>query len=295
MHETIPVAEAGNVQLHCPVNGRYSFFNSPFPSHKLHTGVDIYPDATFGETAPSPVEGTVIMVRQVKAPKGRGFTASDHDTVMLIEPRDNPSVVVKLLHLDPVVDVGDRIRLGQTLGKLLRSGYYGWGTSAHIHAEIRKPDDAIRARGGYPIERVIKPLEAEPITEITGKVTWTQPEYTLLRLHSTGYGLTGEVNGSAGVLDGGIPYYGWMGIHLDKPRDGEVKLLGETIADIESIHPQSCIAKSRNYHFTIENQLLLGLSLVLTPKPGPIVKLWPRKIGALTLHMGQEVEVKLVA
>ena len=108
----IPVAEAEGVRLHCPETGRYAFYNSPYPAHKLNTGVDIYPGEVFGGEALSPVDGEVVMTRTVKAPRGRGFKAADHDSVIIIRNRDNEVTVTKLLHVDPLVEVGDATRLG---------------------------------------------------------------------------------------------------------------------------------------------------------------------------------------
>ena len=131
----VPVAEAKGVKLYCPENGRYAFFNSPFPPHKLNTGVDIYPGPEFGGEAYSPVNGEVILTRKLKAPKGHGFEAADHDTVIVIRNKVNPDTVTKLLHADPLIEVGENVHVGDVIGTTLRSGYYGWGTSAHLHAE----------------------------------------------------------------------------------------------------------------------------------------------------------------
>ena len=50
------------VTIHCPSEGRYAFYNSPYPAHRLSTGIDIYSGAGFGEAVGSPVSGRVILV-----------------------------------------------------------------------------------------------------------------------------------------------------------------------------------------------------------------------------------------
>ncbi|TFH16201.1 hypothetical protein E4H04_06990, partial [Candidatus Bathyarchaeota archaeon] len=176
MFKMEPVVESRGVKLHCPVEGRYAFYNSPYPSHQENTGVDIYPGDGFGGEAPSPVDGEVILIRRVKAPRGHGFEASDHDTVVVIRNRENPDTVSKLLHIDPFVEVGENIHVGEPLGTTLRSGYYGWGTSPHVHVEIRSPQDPIRARGGFNLDLIEFPV-AHPVDEIAGVVTHLQPEF----------------------------------------------------------------------------------------------------------------------
>jgi len=287
------VAESMGVRVHCPPEGRFSLFNSPYPGHRLKSGVDIYPSIVFGGEAPSPIEGEVLRVRRVKAPRGRGFEDAGYDVVTLLRPVDNPGVVVKLLHVDTHLSTGDHVDLGEELGPLLRSGYYGWGTSPHIHLEVREPSDPLRARGGHPINVLNGFTDTEPVDEIAGEVVWTQPEYALMRLNSRGVGLTGELNGEPGVVDGGIPYYGWLGFHTGRPTVGTVKLLGQPIADVKEVKDRAAIAATRGFRFTLDGEPLLGLSLYITPRPKPVVKILPRKIGGLALSPGDAVSVEL--
>ena len=288
-----PVAESMGVRVHCPREGRFSLFNSPYPGHRLKSGVDVYPSLAFGGEAPSPVRGEVLMVRRVKAPRGRGFADAGYDVVTLLRPVDNPGVVVKLLHVDTRLSPGDHVDLGEDMGPLLRSGYYGWGTSPHIHLEVREPSDPLRARGGHPINVLTGFTDAEPVEEIAGEVVWAQPEYALMRLGSRGAGLTGELKGEPGVVDGGIPYYGWLGFHTERPTVGTVKLLGQPIADVKEVKDRAAIADTRGFSFTLDREPLLGLSLYITPRPEPIVKILPRKIGGLALSPGDVASVEL--
>ncbi len=281
------------VRVHCPLEGRFSLFNSPYPGHRLKSGIDVYPSHEFGGGAPSPVEGEVLTVRRVKAPRGRGFVDAGYDVVTLLRPVDNPDVVVKILHVDTGLSPGDHADLGDNLGALLRSGYYGWGTSPHIHLEVREPSDPLRARGGHTIHVLKGFADAEPAEEIAGEVVWTQPEYALLRLRTRGAGLIGELEGEPGVVDGGIPYYGWLGFHTERPTYGAVRLLGHPIADVKEVKDRAAIAETRGFSFILDSEPLLGLSLYLTPRAEPIVKVLPRKIGGLDLSTGDVASVKI--
>ena len=287
-----PVVESMGVRLHCPTDGRYAFYNSPYPAHKENTGLDIYPGDGFGGETSSPVDGEVTLIRRVKAPTGRGFEASDHDTVIIIKNLDNPETVTKLLHVDPIVEEGDTVHVGDAIGTTLRSGYYGWGTSPHIHAEVRSPKDPIRARGGFPMNLIEVPT-GEPVDIIAGTIFHVQPEFALIQLES-GSGLVGSVNGVPATLDGGIPYYGWLGTHLENPPDsGTVELLSSPIADVTQGFKNSCKADCRGFQFLVHGKPILGLSLTIWLNGKPLIKAIPLKINGLNLEKGAWAEVKL--
>jgi hypothetical protein len=291
----VPVAEAEGVKLHCPEDGRYAFFNSPYPPHKLNSSVDLYPVEPYGGDARSPVDGEVVLLRKVKAPSGHGFEAADHDSVIVVRNKDNPDTVTKMLHTDPLVQIGDTVKVGDVIGTTLRSGYYGAGTSPHIHTEIRRPDDPIRARGGYRLKRIDDRI-GEPVSELTGEVVDVQPEYTFIRLNSTSTGLVGEVNDTPAILDGGIPYYRWMGAHLQcPPAQGEITLLGKTIGNIIEVFDGSCKADCTDFSFSVDNNLILGLSLTLQPRKETLVKIYPRRTDVFEPSVGDWLEVKLNA
>jgi hypothetical protein len=291
----VPVAEAEGVKLYCPEKGRYAFFNSPFPPHKLNSSVDLYPRGEFGGDAYSPVDGEVELIRKVKAPQGHGFTAADHETVIVIRNKENPDTVTKLLHADPLVEVGDSVRVGDAIGYTLRSGYYGWGTSPHFHAEVRAPGDPIRARGGYRVRRLDVSV-GTPVDEIAGEVIETRPEYTFLKIQGSSSGLVGHVNGEPAIFDGGIPYYRWMGAHLpDPPSCGEFKLFGKTIGTVTEAFDRACKADCTDFSFEVNGKAILGLSLTLQPKSEAIVKVMPLRRNSLSPSLGDWLEVKLNA
>jgi hypothetical protein len=292
----VPVAECGGVTAACPVDGKYAFYNSPYVAHRLSTGIDIYPDRGFGETAPSPVGGEVTLVRRVKSPSGMGFRDAGYDVVTVLRSLENPERVIKLLHVDPIVECGERVVPGQGLGVLLRSGYYGFGTSPHVHVEIRKPSDPLRARGGYHLSSLLKVSCGEPIDELRGVVTKSVPEFSIVSLLGvSANGLSADVGGVAGLLDGGIPYYGWLGAHVgDKLPEGRiVKLTGEPIAVIRTVLGRACLADCLDFTVKAGGVSIAGLSLCLSPKTELDIKLIPSKLGGLKLEEGSEVLLKI--
>lgn len=289
----IPVANVENVTLFCPRDGAFSFFNSPYPAHKSNTGIDIYPNKRFMEIAPSPINGRIKEIRKVKAPIGRGFKDSGYDIVTIIDSTNNQGKVVKILHLDPLLKVGDTISAGDDFGKLLRSGYFGWGTSPHIHLEVRDQGDPIRVRGGLPMQSLIDPSKGKALLNLEGEVIDVVPEYVLIRLNNRYNGLTVELNGTVGILDGGIPHYQWVGVHTNKPMKGFVKLLGKKIAAVTKQGNRHVLADCLDLGFLIGDKTIIGLSLYITPVEPPIVKILPKRLEKLSLKIGDEVEVKV--
>jgi len=292
----IPVAAAGGVTVSCPVDGSYAFYNSPYPAHCLSTGVDIYPDNEFGEVAPSPVSGVVELVRRVRSPRGRGFEDPGYDVVTLLRSLEDPRRVIKLLHVEPTIGSGDMVETGQELGRLLRSGYYGFATSPHVHVEIRDPSDPLRVRGGHRLRRLLDISGVETVRELRGTVTKSIPEFSIVRLE--GYpanGLPADVGGVPGLLDGGIPYYGWLGAHIgdDTPTGDAVTLLGKAIANIKVVNDRVCLADCLEFSVRVDGRAILGLSLRLSPRKEAEIKLIPSSRGALKLEEDTEVSLTI--
>jgi hypothetical protein len=288
----IPVARSNDVTIYSPRDGRFAFFNSPYPAHKVNSGIDVYSGQGFNEIISSPVNGKITMIRRIKAPRGRGFKDSGYDVITLIKSSENHNMIVKTLHVDPVIDVGTSVEVGDDLGRLLRSGYFGWGTSPHIHLEVRNPLDPIRARGGLLFKNLVH-TKNNLLTSIEGQVIDVVREYALITLDYQGNGLTCLIDDSIGILDGGIPYYGWMGIHMNKPVAGTVKLIGKDIAHVVNIGEGYVLADCFDFNFNLDDQLLFGLSLYLTPINTPIVKILPLYGRELGLKIGDFVKVEI--
>jgi len=292
----IPVARAERVTVSCPADGKYAFYNSPYPAHSLSTGIDIYPDVGFDEITPSPVSGVVELVRKVRSPKGRDFEDPGYDIVTLLKSLEDPRRVIKLLHVEPVMGSGDTVERGQDLGRLLRSGYYGFATSPHVHVEIRDPSDPLRVRGGHLLRRTLDIGAVEPIEALRGVVTRSIPEFSIVRLEGfSAYGLPADVGGVPGLLDGGIPYYGWLGAHIgdEPPINNAVTLLGKPVAHIKEVLEGVCIADCLDFTVRVDGYAILGLSLRLSPRKESEVKLIPLYRGALRLDIGAEVSLTI--
>ena len=289
----MPVAVSEGVNVFCQKEGKFSFFNSPFPAHYMSTGIDIYPKRGFGEIAPSPVSGRVVKIRKVKCPKGRGFRDSGFDCAILLQSLENQERLIKILHVAPAIRCGEVVEPGQDLGRLLRSGYFNFWTEPHIHLEVRRPSDPLRARGGFTLHRLLEVDGTDPVEELTGTVTENKPEYSLIALKGgLQHGLPADVGGVTGLLDGGIPHYGFVGVHMRRAssRNRVVKLCGKPIATVKSVRGNMCLAECTGFSLKVDG-IKVGLSLYLFPASEPEVKLIPPKLGTLELEESRKISL----
>lgn len=290
------VATSKGVTIGCPEDGKYAFYNSPYTAHRLSNGIDVYPDGEFGGMAPSPVTGEIALVRRVRCPRGRRFKDQGYDVVTVLRSSENPKIAIKLLHIDPIVVPGETVELGQEIGTMLRSGYFGAGTSPHVHVEVRELSDPLRVRGGYAMKRIHDIGDATILEELNGTVMKCVPEFSIIKLEGVAAcGLPADIGGASGILDGGIPYYGWLGAHFygDPPAGEIIDLIGRPIADIRTLNENTCLADCRDFGVKVDGTKILGLSLRISPRRGTEVKLIPYKLGELDLSEGDNVKITI--
>lgn len=201
-----------------------SRFNSPYPAHERGRAVDLYPAAG----APSPVAGEVVAHRRVRAPTRPYAEADDHLLVV-----DTGAHLARLLHVEPTVRIGDRVSVGDDLGRLVRSGYFAPWVDNHLHLGFRpRGADPVRATGSLPIDLG---LSVEPVAwDGTGTVVETGDTYAVLDAPdhpSPGEQFAGiAADGPAvAAVDGGLPHYDGGG--LVGGATGSVSLLGTTVGE----------------------------------------------------------------
>ncbi|MDY6818440.1 MAG: hypothetical protein SVG88_07245 [Halobacteriales archaeon] len=195
-------------------------YNSPFVAHNTGCAIDLYPDAG----APSPVAGEVRDVRTVRAPP-RSY-AVDEEYLVLI---DTGEYVARLLHIEPTVEPGEAVAVGDHLGTLVRSGFFAPWVDNHIHLGFREPDaNLTRASGSLRIE-LATDLTGVP-WDGTGRVIDRGATYVTLDAPdhpAPGECFAGVSADGDGVLDGGLPHYDGGGLYGGV--DGSVSLLATTI------------------------------------------------------------------
>lgn len=234
----------------------FSMTNSPYPPHIVGYAADIYPKYPY-----LPAEkGVVTRVISFPAPRNRP-DAEKEDYVINI---DLGRHALKILHVRPSVKPGDKLYLGDQLGELIISGYLRPWSDPHMHIEIRKKGDELRALGSLhlkPTQELIKELSTTPCTE--------EINPTIHEWHGT-YGI-GKIEGRACVrigtqectLDAGLPHYTLGGALCTKPPTSETATMkGTKVAEV--------IARKDNgytiLHFTAAleaSPALLGLGTYL--------------------------------
>ncbi|RRJ28903.1 hypothetical protein [Halocatena pleomorpha] len=197
---------------------RFSLYNSPYTAHDSGCAIDLYPEPD--ETiAHSPVAGTVFDTQRVRAPETASAAAHDH--LLLL---DTGASIARLLHVDPTVEPGDSVAVGDPIGTFVWTGFFDPWVDNHIHLGFRPSDaDPYRASGSLSIE-VDVPLRALA-WDGTGRVVERGETYVVLDQPehpdpgACFVGVATDVaNGSSassGVLDGGCPHYpggGWLAV-----------------------------------------------------------------------------------
>ena len=268
---------------------RFTLYNSPYAAHDHGCAVDLYPgDATHPDPedgppvpAPSPVAGTVLDVRTVTAPS-RPYAAEDDHLIVVdtgtapdSEPDSAPAApetdrrasavpgrdrgesgapVARILHVDPAVEPGEAVAVGDHLGTLVRAGFFAPWVANHLHLGFRSPDaDPYRAAGSLPLE-LDPALALEPVAwDGTGTVVAAGESYAVLDEPAhpapgeafAGLAATDAAGAVAGVLDGGLPHYDGGGLLRsgaggdatgDAPEDrsrGPVCLLDTPVGTVE--------------------------------------------------------------
>jgi len=190
---------------------RLSLFNSPYTAHDRGCAVDLYPDSV---DAPSPVAGEVVDTRTVDAPSKPYAAAHDHLIVVDLAP-DSPGAAdadaARILHVDPDVSPGDHVAVGDSLGELVRSGFFAPWVTNHVHLGFRgADDDPVRASGSLPLalpaDLDVRPAEWDG----TGTVVETGDTYVVLDSPAhpaPGECFAGLAADDGTVLDGGLVHY----------------------------------------------------------------------------------------
>lgn len=202
---------------------RFSLYNSPYPAHDRGHAIDLYPD---GDVGLSPVSGEVLDTRTVRCPDRPYAVDEDHLVVV-----DVGEYVARILHVAPAVEPGDWVAVGDPLGRMVRSGFFGRWVDDHVHLEFRDPDrNPYRAAGSLPldVDVPVRPLDWDG----TGTVVETGDSYALLDAPmNDGDGYAAVASDTGDPLDGGLAHYGAGGrFAVDSGHaSGPVELLGERV------------------------------------------------------------------
>ncbi|MFC7200885.1 hypothetical protein [Halospeciosus flavus] len=207
---------------------RFSLYNSPYPEHDAGCAVDFYPE-TPDDDAPSPVAGEVVETRTVRCPPKP--YAADYDHLVVV---DTGTHYARVLHVDPSVDAGDEVAVGDSLGTMVRSGFFAPWVDNHVHLGFRERDaNPVRASGSLSLSLDVP---VEPVTwDGTGEVVETGETYVVLDApdHPSS-GIFAALATDDGLpLDGGLVHYSGGGVLGAGADAGDsVSLLGTPVGDV---------------------------------------------------------------
>jgi len=267
---------------------RFTLYNSPYAAHDRGHAIDLYPGS---DDAPSPVAGDVLDVETYRAPP-KDY-AIDQDHLILIDcdersPGNTADHVARVLHVDPAVEPGDRVDVGDSLGTLVRTGYFAPWVDNHLHVGFRDPDaNLYRAAGSLPLA---VDVELEPLAwDGTGTVVERGDTYVVLDAPThpaPGTHFAGIAADDDGVIDGGLCRYEGGGL-LAGPerRNGPVSLLGTRagVADGRDLRWDDVAVYANG-------RRVAGLSLFLARDDGFGAKLIAPENG---FAVGDELEVSI--
>jgi hypothetical protein len=209
---------------------RFSLYNSPYAAHEAGHAIDLYPPA---DTAPSPAAGRVIDTRSVRAPPKPYAETEDHLILLELDDPDRfdapDGSVLRVLHVDPGVEAGDRVAEGDDLGRTIRSGFFAPWVGDHLHVGVRGPGvNPYRASGSLPMT-VDVDVRGLP-WDGTGTVVDRGETYAVLDrpVHPAPGRRYAAVGADAKTdpipaIDGGVPHYDGGGRY--PPTEGPVSFL----------------------------------------------------------------------
>jgi len=289
------IASCGKVKIYRCKTNYFSLFNSPYYAHSYGGAIDIYfldEERVF----PCLTPGRIVGIRTVKAASMKKFYHSDFDYVTLIESREDPSLIVRIMHIKPFVKEGEHLNVGRPVGEPLRSGFFDPWTSLHAHLEIKTPDYAFRAKGSLPIDlKIDGEVEGEAVEDILFRVVHVNDFFVLVELEEgctvrlgEVRGLGVKIGGSIGILDCGFPHYARGGVMLaqgSKVQLGDqVKLGGLVIGRVNGFIHNGARVLLEKVSLECEGVRLRGISAFLSLNEKCLMKLIPLK--------GEKVEFK---
>jgi len=269
---------------------KFSLYNSPYPAHDRACAVDLYPASN---AAVSPVAGEVLDTRTVGCPD-REY-AVDHDHLIVI---DTGEQVARVLHVDPAVEAGDEVAVGDALGELVRSGFFGRWVDNHVHLEFRdRTKNPYRASGSLPL------VAGAAVTALswdgTGTVVETGPSHAVLdtpmppSTDDDAATFTAIAADDGRPLDGGLAHYSGGGVPNAGAAGagGSVSFLGAEIGSRNGRHVDWA-----DVDVLANGERITGLSLFAARADAAAgAKLVTRpEAGDPTFAVGAEVEVRIV-
>ncbi len=234
------VGAAQDISIHAPDDAYFSYFNSPYVGHSLGTAIDIYPrHQEWGGPVLSPVSGKVVKIRKMRMGKEKQFPTEDFDYGIAILPELATKDAVRVMHCKPSIQEGEKIDLGDQIGRAVRSRYFNYWTGPHYHVEIMPLDSFMRSTKSYPLDIPMgkqhhRAVDNEShmeflITQVSDDCAVGFPcanAYSALG-DLVGLSAKNESGSTIGIIDGGLSHYQHGGVlGSKKTKEGELVNIG---------------------------------------------------------------------
>ncbi|MHA2313672.1 MAG: hypothetical protein ACXACF_00045 [Candidatus Hermodarchaeia archaeon] len=279
----LKIATAEKVNIYAPKESYISFFNSPYYAHRENLAIDIYPTRDNPPiTAYSPVTGRIKKIYTFNPPTPKFF--------------NGPSV-------EHLIILGKAIAIGDELGTIVRSGFYHFWTAPHLHVEVRKKANLIRAKGSEPIIPTIEETKTKDnrlSNFATFEVTLIEKNYGLLKSGEDSkigriYGIGCTVGSDWGILDGGIPHYPFGGVYLRSMHSvkvgDSVKLGSIILGTVRKVFKNLAFFKRRSLIAYINETRIRGISVFLNFITRKVIKIIPMIPNQFQLVTGDTAQL----
>ncbi|MFX0039381.1 MAG: hypothetical protein ACFFCY_14670 [Promethearchaeota archaeon] len=309
-YEIVKIDEIG---VKIPQTSHFSIGTSPYYAHQHGLAIDIYHSLTLKNyEVLSPISGKIEMIKTLKAPKAKFSDGINFDYLILISNPSDSKILWKMMHVSPNVDVGDKIDIGDPLGKTIRNGYFAYWSSSHIHLELRPSNDAIRARGGKSFNLATE--KQEGLIDISEKIDTSKipieihsiypemilaylPKYYYYKINPF-YGVRVKIKHFNCILDGGIPHYK-IGTILFQQQNisNELDLIylgTKKIGILHELKGQLGFFKFNDMKFFLNNKEIRGISLYLANFL-PLIKIIPYKKNQFSFKPKSIQYLKLIS
>ncbi len=289
------IVKMDDIQISIPKTSHFSIGTSPYYAHQHGLAIDIYQKLELENyKVLSPVSGKILKIRKLVAPKPIFPEGIDKDYLLLISNPKNSEIVWKIMHVNPNLEVGENIEIGNILGETIRNGYFAYWSSPHIHLEIRSVNNAIRARGGINFSLALKKKHINQevsedinINRIPVTIQSIYPEMILANLPQHFYrqiipiyGVISKVHNKECILDGGIPHYNIGTVisqrGFNSNSSHSVFFGNNKIGSLHEINGQFGFFKFDKVKFLLNEKEIRGVSLYLANFI-PLIKMIPYK------------------
>ena len=266
------IASHETVEIYAPDDSRFSFLKSPYAAHKTNSAVDIY-YGSFGSHALSPVNGKIIDIQNFDTPTP--FKNLDSKEYLIAIEQGNH--VIKIIHVKPLVSIGEHISTGDRIGTFIKNGYFIFWNDPVMHVEVRKLHDYLRASNNLNLIPAINwnNLPSLKIVEFDCRVEKVNERYALLIAPCQA---CGEVKGFS--IDGGF-----IDGYISSEHDdffGVIKENGFT-------HPNAAQLEITSNGSNIKCG---GVAFSLAFNE-PRIKVIPQRYGEKLFSKGDEVHVRI--